>query len=75
MIELAAVAEEPGTGIEQFAESPLRVADVLADAEPAAEFRTHPGGGGKMVGVEVGVDHPFHIEPLGAHEGHDCIGR
>jgi hypothetical protein len=74
-VELRPVAPELGAFVEHLAEGVLHDADVLADADPAAQPLLQIGRGRQVVGVDVGLEYPLHLQPFGPHMGDDGIGR
>jgi hypothetical protein len=54
---------ELGPGVENLAEDVLNDADVLADAERAAEPFLDVGRSREVVRVDVGLQDPFDLEP------------
>ena len=47
---------------------------LAADAQRAAELLLQVGRGREMVGVDVGLQHPFDLEAMLAHESDHPIG-
>lgn len=74
-VELAAVALELGTLVEDLAEGVLNHRDLLADPDPAAQPLLDIGRGREVVGVDMRLEDPLQIEPLGLDEGDHGIGR
>jgi hypothetical protein len=74
-VELAAVALELGAGVEHLAEGLLHHDDVVADAELAAEFLLHIGRRRQVIGMHMGLEHPFAHQTPVAHIGDDLVGR
>ena len=72
MVELAAVTLEFGPGIEDLAEGVLDDADVLADAERAAEPLFDVGRGREVVSVDVGFG---DLDPVLPYEGDELVRR
>ena len=73
-VELAAIALKLGALVEDFAEHLLHFADVLADADLAAELFAGLGRGRQVVGMGVGFDQPFEFQPPIADESDDRSG-
>jgi hypothetical protein len=65
---------EGGAFVEDLAEHILDGEDIAADRELAPEPFLKIGGGGEMVGMGMGLEQPFHPEPLFHYIGDDCIG-
>ena len=74
-IELAAVTLEIRTCIEDFAERVLDDGDLLADTELAAKLLLDIGRGGKMIGVDVGLENPIKGEIVSADMIDKNVGR
>ena len=74
-VELAAVALELGALVEDLAEGVLDDADVLADADPAAQPLLQIGRGREVVGMDVGFEDPLDLQPVVAEMGDDGVGR
>ena len=75
MVELRAVMGKARPGIEDLAEHVLHLADMIADADPAAEMFLDIGRRREMVGMDMGFQHPVHYQPLGADKFDHRIGR
>src|SRR5882724_8596286 len=75
MVELAAVALELGAGIEDLAESILHDGDLLADADSASQSLLDVGGSRKMIGMDVGFEYPFELQPVLRHVVDERVGR
>jgi hypothetical protein len=61
--------------LKNLAEYALNDADVLADAERAAEPLLDVGRSRKVVRVDVGLQDPFHLEPPLSDEGDELVRR
>ena len=73
-VELAAVALELRAGVEDLAEHFLHDGDVAADRQHAAELLLEIGRGRQMVGMHMGLEQPFHLEPVFVHKGDQPVG-
>ena len=73
-VELAAVALELGSLVEDLAEGFLNDRDVLADTEPAAEFALDVGRRREVVGMDVGLDQPFEPPAVAPDMVDDAVG-
>ena len=74
-VELRAVALELGALVEDLAEGVLDDPDVVADADLAAELLLKIGRGGEVVGMDMGLQDPLHVEALALDMGDDGVGR
>jgi len=63
-VELAAVAGDAGTGIEDPAEGLLDRRDMLADAELRAEARLQEVSGAQMIGMDMSFQDPIDRQML-----------
>ena len=75
MIELVAVMAKIGAGVKHLTEDLLNFGDRRADRHSAAKLFPQVGRGAQMVGMDMGVDDPFHGEAPGAHRGDNLVGR
>lgn len=74
-IELASIGDEVGFRIEQFCEKSLNHRHPIANAGLAPQRGAQIGGGGQVVGMDMGFQHPFDRQPALADMGDDPVRR
>ena len=74
VVELGAIALEFIASVKNLAKGLLHRGDMLANRSLAAEKVFEIGTGGEMIGVDMALDDPLHVQFLLLNIANDCLG-